>query len=48
MIIEDEKDLCYLLTLVLRKNNVPSACVHSIKDARETIKKDKAGNYISG
>ena len=41
MIIEDEKDLCYLLTNVLRKNNVPSACVNSIKEAGESIKKIK-------
>ena len=41
MIIEDEKDLCYLLTSVLRKNNVPSACVNSIREAGESIKKIK-------
>ncbi len=41
MIIEDEKDLSYLLAILLRKNNVLSACVHSIKEARETIKKIK-------
>ena len=41
MIIEDEKDLCYLLTNVLKKNNVPSACVYSIKEARETIRNIK-------
>ena len=41
LIIEDEKDLCYLLTSVLRKNNVPSACVNSIKEAGESIKKIK-------
>lgn len=39
MIIEDERDLCYLLTIVLKKNNVPSACVYSIKEARDIIKK---------
>ncbi len=37
MIIEDEKDLCHLLGVVLRKNNVPSSCVYSIKEARESI-----------
>ena len=41
MIIEDEKDLCYLLTNVLKSNNVPSACVNSIKEAGESIKKIK-------
>lgn len=37
MIIEDERDLSYLLAVVLKKNNVPSACVYSIKEASETI-----------
>lgn len=41
MIIEDERDLCYLLAIVLKQNNVPSACVYSIKEARENIKKIK-------
>lgn len=41
MIIEDERDLCYLLTIVLKQNNVPSTCAYSLKEARETIKKIK-------
>jgi DNA-binding response OmpR family regulator len=41
MIIEDEKDLCYLLAIVLKQNNIPSACAYSIKEAGETIKKIK-------
>ena len=47
MIIEDEKDLCYLLTIVLKKNNVPSACVYSIKEASESIKEYKAIDHLS-
>ena len=39
MIIEDEKDLSYLLSVVLLKNNMPSARVYSIREARETIEK---------
>ena len=39
MIIEDERDLCYLLAIVLRQNNVTSSCAHSIGEARKTIKK---------
>lgn len=39
MIIEDERDLCYLLAMVLKQNNISSACVYSIKEARENIKK---------
>ena len=41
MIIEDERDLSYLLAILLKKNNVPSACVYTIKEARETIKNIK-------
>jgi len=37
MIIEDERDLCHLLGIVLKKNNVPSSCVYSIREARESI-----------
>ena len=39
MIIEDEKDLCYLLKLVLRKNNLQSACAYTITEAKENIQK---------
>ena len=38
MIVEDEIDLSYLLNVLLKKNNVLSTCVHSIKQAHETIK----------
>jgi two-component system, OmpR family, response regulator len=41
MIVEDERDLCYLLAIVLKQNNVPSVCTYSIKEARENIKKIK-------
>lgn len=39
MIVEDEVDLSYLLTVLLKKNNVVSTCVHSIKEAGEAIRK---------
>lgn len=39
MIIEDEKDLCYLLKLVLKQNNLQSSCVYSINEAKENIQK---------
>lgn len=39
MIIEDEEDLCYLLAVVLKQNNLRSACVFSIKEAKQTIRK---------
>ena len=39
MIVEDEKDLSYLLSIVLKQSNISPACVHSIKEARESIQK---------
>jgi len=41
MIIEDERDLCHLLGVVLKKHDVRSTCVYSIREARESIKKIK-------
>ncbi len=38
MIIEDEKDLCYLLSLVLKQNDMQSDCVYSISEANQTIR----------
>ncbi len=37
MIVEDEKDLCHLLGLMLQKQNLSSACVNSIAEARRAI-----------
>lgn len=39
LIIEDEQDLCYLLKLVLKQNNLQSSCVYSITEAKENIQK---------
>ena len=41
MIIEDEKDLCYLLSSVLRQNNLQPACVYSLTEAKENIREIK-------
>lgn len=41
MIIEDEIDLCYLLSLVLKKINLQTCCVYSINEAKENIRKIK-------
>ncbi|MEO8763229.1 MAG: response regulator [Ginsengibacter sp.] len=41
MIVEDERDLCHLLGVVLKKNDVPSTCVYSIREARDSIKRIK-------
>lgn len=38
MIIEDEKDLSYLLALLLKKNNLKTDCSHSINEARNRLK----------
>ena len=38
MIIEDEKDLSYLLAIVLKKNNVTPSCAYSIREASQSIK----------
>lgn len=39
MIIEDEEDLCFLLSAVLRRNNLPTACANSIREAKKTMEK---------
>jgi two-component system OmpR family response regulator len=38
MIVEDEKDLCFLLSRALMKNNLQSQCVNSLNEANETIR----------
>lgn len=37
MIVEDEKDLCFLLELMLKKQNVSTTCANSISEARLRI-----------
>lgn len=37
MIVEDEKDLCYLLELILKKQNLSTAIANSIFEAKQTI-----------
>ncbi len=37
MIIEDEKDLCFLLCTALKNNNIKTQCAHSISEAKRTI-----------
>ena len=43
MIVEDEKDLCYMLELILKKQNLSTACANSISEARQTINNIKPG-----
>ena len=37
MIVEDEKDLCFLLELILKKENLNTTCVNSISEAKQRI-----------
>ncbi|MEP6595530.1 MAG: response regulator [Ginsengibacter sp.] len=37
MIVEDEKDLCYLLVNLLRKENMCASCVNSLSEAKVNI-----------
>lgn len=41
MIVEDEKDLCLMLSYILRKQNFFPSCVNSLKEATRQIKKFK-------
>ena len=41
MIVEDEKDLCYLFEIMLKKQNLTTACVNTLAEAKEII------NYIN-
>jgi len=39
MIVEDEKDLCFLLSLILKQKNLNPSCVYTIADAKKSIEK---------
>ncbi|MDQ6763153.1 MAG: response regulator [Bacteroidota bacterium] len=39
MIVEDEKDLCFLLASILKKQNFFPSCVNSITEAKRTLRK---------
>ena len=41
MIVEDEKDLCLMLSYILKKQNFFPSCVNSLKEAVHQIKKFK-------
>ncbi len=41
MIVEDEKDLCFLLQLILKKQNLNTLCVNTLMEAKYVIKKIK-------
>ena len=37
MIVEDEKDLCFLLSFVLKQKNLNPSCANTIADAKKKI-----------
>ena len=37
LIVEDEIDICFLLTGILRKKNLQSSCVNNIHEARDLL-----------
>ena len=37
LIVEDEIDICFLLTGILRKKNLQSSCVYNIHEARDLL-----------
>ena len=39
MIVEDEQDLCFLLSLVLIQKNLNPSCVYTIADAKKSIER---------
>lgn len=43
MIVEDEEDLCFLLERILRKENLETACVNTLSQAKKTISTFKPG-----
>lgn len=41
LIIDDEKDVCYLLMAILKQKNLYSACVNRIADAPGALEKEE-------
>ncbi|MEO6637103.1 MAG: response regulator [Ginsengibacter sp.] len=41
MIVEDEKDLCLMLSYILKKQNLLPCCVNTLRDATMQIKRIK-------
>ena len=40
LIIEDEKDICYLLSNILRQKDIIADCVFTLKEAEATLRKN--------
>ena len=41
LIIDDEIDICYLLSGILRQNKLETSCVNSLADAQISLRKDQ-------
>ncbi|WP_336515784.1 response regulator [Pollutibacter soli] len=41
LIIDDEKDICFLLQIILQQKNIPTDCVYRLADAAEALKSDR-------
>lgn len=37
LVVDDEKDVCFLLTGILKNKNLQANCVHSITEARKVL-----------
>lgn len=46
LIVEDEIDICFLLTGILRKKNLETAFVNTLQDAQNTLKSKNPGILI--
>jgi len=40
LIVEDEKDLCFLLSLILRQKGINPLCINTIREAKVCIKRE--------
>jgi two-component system, OmpR family, response regulator len=46
LIIDDEIDICYLLSTVLRNKNIQSVLVNSLKEARQALEEMQIPEFI--
>lgn len=37
LVVDDEKDVCFLLTGILKNRNLHASCVHSVAEARKAL-----------
>lgn len=46
LIIEDEKDICYLLSNILRQKDIIADCVFTLKDAEISLRENSLGPEV--